>query len=176
MQPKGDAGPSSLAFNGINMKMHSAMDVAFTGNADVDFVKGEIHLRPEWDKRNRTWWRPMTDAAYSALLTARWWRDHLGSESPWVFFKGLERDAAPYTYQAANIALRKLEEKAGIQHKKYRAFHGLRRMVVGNRRQETGDIALALLWVGDHDLDQAKAYNKERADELKQLADGELER
>jgi uncharacterized protein (DUF305 family) len=42
MQPKGDAGPSSLAFHGINMKMHGAMDIAFTGNADVDFVKGMI--------------------------------------------------------------------------------------------------------------------------------------
>ncbi len=42
MQPKGDTGPSSLAFHGINMKMHSAMDIAFTGNADVDFVKGMI--------------------------------------------------------------------------------------------------------------------------------------
>src|SRR3954469_21571139 len=42
MQPKGDAGPSSLAFQGINMKMHSAMDIAFTGNADADFVKGMI--------------------------------------------------------------------------------------------------------------------------------------
>jgi uncharacterized protein (DUF305 family) len=42
VQPKGDAGPSSLAFHGINMKMHSAMDIAFTGNADIDFVKGMI--------------------------------------------------------------------------------------------------------------------------------------
>lgn len=42
MQPKGDTSPSSLAFHGINMKMHSAMDVAFTGNANVDFVKGMI--------------------------------------------------------------------------------------------------------------------------------------
>ena len=41
-QPKGDAGPSSLAFHGINTKMHSAMDIAFTGNADVDFVKGMV--------------------------------------------------------------------------------------------------------------------------------------
>ena len=40
--PKGDAGPSSLAYHGINMKMHGAMDIAFTGNADVDFVKGMI--------------------------------------------------------------------------------------------------------------------------------------
>ena len=41
-QPKGDTGPSSLAFHGINAKMHSAMDILFTGNADVDFVKGMI--------------------------------------------------------------------------------------------------------------------------------------
>ncbi len=41
-QPKGDTGPSSLAFHGINAKMHGAMDIAFTGNADVDFVKGMI--------------------------------------------------------------------------------------------------------------------------------------
>ena len=41
-QPKGDASPSSLAFQGINAKMHDAMSIAFTGNADVDFVKGMI--------------------------------------------------------------------------------------------------------------------------------------
>jgi uncharacterized protein (DUF305 family) len=39
---KGDSSPSSLAFHGINMKMHKAMDIAFTGNADADFVKGMI--------------------------------------------------------------------------------------------------------------------------------------
>jgi uncharacterized protein (DUF305 family) len=42
MQPKGDTGPSSLAFHGVSMKMHSAMDIAYTGNSDVDFVKGMI--------------------------------------------------------------------------------------------------------------------------------------
>jgi hypothetical protein len=40
--PKGDRGPSSLAFHGINQKMHEAMNVTFTGNADADFVKGMI--------------------------------------------------------------------------------------------------------------------------------------
>jgi uncharacterized protein (DUF305 family) len=39
---KGDQGPSSLAFQGVNAKMHANMDIAFTGNADVDFVKGMI--------------------------------------------------------------------------------------------------------------------------------------
>ena len=41
-QPKDDTSPSSLAFHGINTKMHGAMDIAFTGDADVDFVKGMI--------------------------------------------------------------------------------------------------------------------------------------
>jgi len=41
-QPKGDTSPSSLAFRGINLKMHEKMDIAFTGDADADFVKGMI--------------------------------------------------------------------------------------------------------------------------------------
>jgi uncharacterized protein (DUF305 family) len=39
---RGDTGPSSLAFNGINQKMHEAMNISFSGNADIDFVKGMI--------------------------------------------------------------------------------------------------------------------------------------
>jgi uncharacterized protein (DUF305 family) len=39
---KGDNGPSSLAFQAINSKMHTAMDITFTGNADIDFIKGMI--------------------------------------------------------------------------------------------------------------------------------------
>lgn len=42
VQPKGDTGPSSLAFAGINQKMHQSMDITFTGNADVDFIQGMI--------------------------------------------------------------------------------------------------------------------------------------
>lgn len=37
---KGDQSPSTLAFQGVNAKMHQAMDINFSGNADVDFVKG----------------------------------------------------------------------------------------------------------------------------------------
>lgn len=39
---KGDASPSSLAYQGINAKMHKGMDITFTGNSDVDFVRGMI--------------------------------------------------------------------------------------------------------------------------------------
>jgi uncharacterized protein (DUF305 family) len=40
--PRGDTGPSSQAFHAINVKMHEGMNIAFTGNADVDFVRGMI--------------------------------------------------------------------------------------------------------------------------------------
>jgi uncharacterized protein (DUF305 family) len=41
-KPKGDSSPSSLAYHAINAKMHEGMDIAFTGNADIDFVRGMI--------------------------------------------------------------------------------------------------------------------------------------
>lgn len=42
MQPKGDTGPSSQAFNSAMMKMDQRMVVTYTGNADKDFVAGMI--------------------------------------------------------------------------------------------------------------------------------------
>jgi uncharacterized protein (DUF305 family) len=40
--PKGDQGPASQAFAQANARMHAGMDFAFSGNADVDFVRGMI--------------------------------------------------------------------------------------------------------------------------------------
>lgn len=40
--PKGDQGPASQAFAQANARMHVGMDFAFSGNADVDFVRGMI--------------------------------------------------------------------------------------------------------------------------------------
>jgi uncharacterized protein (DUF305 family) len=42
MVAKGDQGPSSKAFNEVNAKMHQSMSIVFTGDADVDFIKGMI--------------------------------------------------------------------------------------------------------------------------------------
>lgn len=40
---KGDAsGASTAAFRAANATMHKDMDIAYTGNADVDFVRGMI--------------------------------------------------------------------------------------------------------------------------------------
>ena len=38
----GDIGPASMAFMEANDRMHEAMMMDYTGNADVDFIKGMI--------------------------------------------------------------------------------------------------------------------------------------
>lgn len=40
--PAVSASPSTAAFKAANDKMHAGMDIAFTGDADADFVKGMI--------------------------------------------------------------------------------------------------------------------------------------
>lgn len=40
--PAGDQSVSSLALDAVNQKMHRDMAIAYTGNVDVDFVKGMI--------------------------------------------------------------------------------------------------------------------------------------
>lgn len=42
MGPKGDTGPASQAYAAANMKMHQAMAITFTGDADVDFARSMI--------------------------------------------------------------------------------------------------------------------------------------
>ncbi|HOZ34475.1 MAG TPA: DUF305 domain-containing protein [Tabrizicola sp.] len=38
----GDKGPSSMAYMDANTRMHEGMAIEFTGNADVDFIRGMI--------------------------------------------------------------------------------------------------------------------------------------
>ena len=40
--PKGDNSPSSMALAIANGRMHKDMDITYTGQADVDFVRGII--------------------------------------------------------------------------------------------------------------------------------------
>ncbi len=39
---KGDQSPATLAYRGVNAKMHEAMEIEYSGNADIDFIKGMI--------------------------------------------------------------------------------------------------------------------------------------
>jgi uncharacterized protein (DUF305 family) len=42
MGPKGDTGPSSQAYSGAMNKMHQDMNIEYSGNADVDFVRSMV--------------------------------------------------------------------------------------------------------------------------------------
>lgn len=144
----------------VNAVLHLRWD-------DVDLVTGVISLRQEHDKTKRDWTRPMTWEALSVFLTARYHRERLEKDSPWVFYG---KDDAPYTYQAWYAAFRKAEARTGIVHQKLRAAHGHRRKAVNDARTATGDASLGLLWVGDRDLRQSKSYVREREDELSDLS------
>ena len=38
----GNESPATMAFMEANMKMHGAMEIEYTGDADIDFVRGMI--------------------------------------------------------------------------------------------------------------------------------------
>ena len=138
---------------------------------DVDLEAGTVRLVEAYDKTHKTFVRPLTWGSLSAMLTARYWRAKLGYTGPWVFFSGQPaRRDEPWSYQAANLALRRAEAAAGVPHIKFRAFHGERREVAGTAREVSGDAALAMHHIGD-DVRQANRYLKERAGELADLAD-----
>jgi hypothetical protein len=75
----------------------------------------------------------------------------------------------PYTYGALWQALRHAEVRAGVEHKDYRAFHGTRKHAAGNVADRTGDMRLAMEWIGD-DIRQAPAYLKRREERLERAA------
>ena len=81
----------------------------------------------------------------------------------------------PWTYQAFNQALIRLEHRAGVPHVAYRAAHGFRRYVINEVNARTGNVVLAGQYVGDKDLRTLmRSYVRERPEEL-QRAVAEME-
>jgi uncharacterized protein (DUF305 family) len=67
MTPAAKESPATEAYRAANAKMHAGMDIAFTGDADVDFIKGmiphhqgaidmaEVVLKHGKDEKTRKW-------------------------------------------------------------------------------------------------------------------------
>ncbi len=131
--------------------------------ADVDEAIGVITWQPQWDKMGHDWTQPIRDATREALRVAREWRAKNEYEGPWIIPAGSSKNANEvYTIQSLWSALKGAERRSGVEVKKGRGGHGLRRKVVGDVNAETGDPALALLTIGDTDLRQANTYLKKR--------------
>jgi len=148
---------------------------------DVDFAAGRLTWRPAFDKLGREWSQPLRLGTYSALLTAKWWRDRavlegtrVPADSPWVFFSTDARSSTRagrevpgvYRIQAFWYALQQAERAAGVPHRELRAAHGFRRMVAGEVLAQTGDPKLAMDFIGDTDLRVMQRYLKRRDDRL----------
>ena len=69
------------------VKTHRRQRVRTKARPGSSSARG-ITVKPKRGKKwlAREWTRPMTFAAYSALLTARWWRPRDGERGPWVFY------------------------------------------------------------------------------------------
>ena len=139
-------------------------------------MKGRIIWRARFDKQGREWVQPITLAAYSALLTARWWRERNAERRPWIFCspwatkKCGREEPGVYGAQALWLALKKAEERAGVPHLPFRAVHGFRRGVAGDVARASGDPWLGVQYIGDRDPDRIAEYVQERGDALEGAA------
>jgi integrase len=124
---------------------------------DVDFEAGVIHWRAEWDKTGRAWLQPMREGSRKALEAALRYREG----SPWVL-PAPRRPDSPYTIQTLWWMLREASRRAGVELRKGRAGHGLRRMLAGDVATMTGNAVLALQAIGDTSLQMAERYIQTR--------------
>lgn len=88
-------------------------------------------------------------------------------ETPWILFARTKK-TDPYSYSSFQYQLTQAEIRAGIDHEKWRAAHGFRRMVVGNLLEATGDPMIAMNYVGDTDVaKQLRSYDKRMEKRIK---------
>lgn len=155
---------------------------------DIDTEDDRIIWPAEYQKSGDDLTQPLTWEAVAAFETARYWirlptgraftkmnhHQRLTAEAisrtPWVL-PGQNDGSEPYGYQALWRALRAAETRAGVEHRPYRALHGFRKMVAGNVADRTGDDRLAMEWIGDKDMKQARAYLRRRDERLQRAAD-----
>jgi len=145
--------------------------------ADVDLDSRTIVWRARWDKTGREWRQPLTEAAAGALGIAWVWRERDAYAGPWVFYSSHARKRAlgddpraVYHPTALLRALRLAEDRAGVTHRPYRGMHGFRRAVAGDVARSTGNLKLAMEYIGDTDIRRAREYIQVRPDHLKEAA------
>ena len=144
---------------------------------DIDLAAGVITWPGEYQKQGVPLERAITADIRSALFTAAHWRTAVaeGRQRPrgaksgatkaalesadWVLFAEHRRDR-PVSYQTLHTQMTNAETRAGVKHLEFRALHGMRRMVVGEIGEATGDLMRGLEYVGDKDAKQLKSYDR----------------
>jgi integrase len=147
--------------------------------ADVDLDAKTVIWRADFDKLGQERTQPLTPRAHAALLEAQANRH---KDVPWVFWavssgEGHARRAhraatgavegRPYHYNSVHYHLTEASARAGVPHLPGRAFHGLRRMNVG----DLNDLSLAAAWLGQASLKITAGYDRERKERTEQARD-----
>jgi integrase len=147
------------------IRQHAALHLAWE---DVDWDGDELVWRAAWDKMGREWRQPMRKPTRAVLefLHAQAGKPEAG----WVF-PAPRGHGAVYTIQSLWAGLRSAETAAGVERKKGRAGHGLRRMLAGDVAQLTGNVKEALDAIGDTDVRQAERYLQPRRDKMRATFD-----
>ena len=141
---------------------------------DIDLAARVVTWPAQFDKLGRVRSQPLPRAAVFALRVARVWQQRMDYRGRYVIpaasMKG--RRDAHYTYSALQGRLHAACDAAGVARIRFRAMHGLRRMVVNNVLSVTGgNLDLAGKYVGDTDhRTLTRSYVKKRAGELKPVA------
>ena len=134
---------------------------------------GTITWAAAWMKQGVEYIQPLTPAGLLAYRLAMQWRERMGYTGHWLLpAPRWKRKDAPVVYQTLSTALLRTEQRAGVQHRPYRGFHGGRRMVAENVYEGTGgDMLAAAAWLGDRDVKQMKKYLKRREQRLERAAE-----
>lgn len=135
---------------------------------DVDLAARTVTWRGQLDKVGKTRVQPLPRDAVLAFRVANVWRARIGYAGAYVFPPVQERNAAGHwTYASLNRQLHLACDRAGVGRVKYRAMHGLRRMVGGNVLKVTGDITKVGDYLGDSDVRVLRrSYLRNRPDQL----------
>lgn len=153
-----------------------------------DIDDEEIHWNPQYQKTGDPHEQPLTWDLVAALETARYWTGKIPGRrvlkmsarqraaldalrgSEWVLPGHGKGAKKPWGYQAMWKSLRRLQTRAGVEHRAFRGMHGLRKHSSGNVADATGDDRLGMEWIGDRDMKQARSYLKRRRSRMERAA------
>lgn len=144
---------------------------------DVDLEAGTITWPARFNKQGRDLTQPILWETWSALLTARQWREKAATyrvlshhkqrqssaaqleAADWVLFAERDKTKA-VSYQTLHYHLGTAQDRAGITRRDFRGFHGFKKLTVSRVIAATGDQMLGLQYVGNKSARHLANYDK----------------
>jgi integrase len=132
------------------------------------WVRGAVRWRPEWDKNGVDETVPLRLPAQLAIEIALEWHARTGYAGEWLIpnVQKNKKGEAIYDQQSLWWALKAAQTRGGIENRRGRGAHGLRKLLAGDVTEVTGDFLLGLRAIGDRDPRRAAEYIQARPERL----------